>query len=91
MLMEFDRIYVFGQAKSHCVLSTPDGHARSHPIGWIEPDGQVWILEDAMSPVPAPPLESGSPALDFPKIATGDRRLRRAGMHVVKTSDPIVF
>lgn len=92
MLMEFDRIYVFGQAKSHCVLSTLND-LRDH-IQSTDPSlmDKVWILEDAMSPVPPPPLDPLPPALDFPKIA--DRamaELRRAGMHIVKTTDPVVL
>jgi nicotinamidase-related amidase len=92
MLMEYDRIYVFGQAKSHCVLSTLTD-MRDH-IQSVDPAlmDKVWILEDAMSPVPAPPIDPLPPTLDFPKIA--DRaieELRRAGMHVVKTTDAIVI
>ncbi len=91
MLMEYDRIYVFGQAKSHCVLSTLTDmrdHIRAQDPALMD---KVWILEDAMSPVPAPPLDPLPPSLDFPKIA--DRaiaELKAAGMHVVKTTDPIV-
>jgi nicotinamidase-related amidase len=90
MLMDYDRIYVFGQAKSHCVLSTLydiRDHIRSTDPKLAE---KVWILEDAMSPVPAPPLQPLPPALDFPRIA--DRAIedfRNAGMHIVKTTDPV--
>lgn len=92
MLMEYDRIYVFGQAKSHCVLSTLQdlrAHIEQTDKSLLE---KVWILEDAMSPVPPPPIDPLPPALDFPKIA--DRAIdefRKAGMRVVKTSDPITF
>lgn len=90
MLMDFDRIYVFGQAKSHCVLSTLLD-IREH-IEKTDPKlaDKVWILEDAMSPVPPPPLEPLPPHLDFPRIA--DRAMeefRKSGFHVVKTTDPI--
>ena len=92
MLMEYDRIYVFGQAKSHCVLSTLQDlrdHIQQTDASLMD---KIWILEDAMSPVPAPPIDPLPPALDFPRIA--DRAIeefRKAGMHVVKTSDPIAF
>jgi nicotinamidase-related amidase len=92
MLMEFDRVYVFGQAKSHCVLSTLQDlrtHIEQTDKSLLE---KVWILEDAMSPVPPPPIDPLPPALDFPKIA--DRAIdefRRAGMRVVRTTDPIAF
>ncbi|MCK6551691.1 nicotinamidase [Myxococcota bacterium] len=92
LLMEYDRVYVFGQAKSHCVLSTLED-VKEH-IQRSDPKlaDKIWILEDAMSPVPAPPLVPLPPTLDFPRIA--DRAIedyRRAGMHVVKTTDPITF
>lgn len=90
MLMEYDRIYIFGQAKSHCVLSTL-ADIRDH-IQATDPAlvDKVYILEDAMSPVPAPPIDPLPAALDFPAIA--DRAIedfRAAGMHIVKTTDPI--
>jgi nicotinamidase-related amidase len=90
MLMEYDRVYVFGEAKSHCVLSTiADLRAE---IQSTDPSlmDKVWILEDAMSPVPPPPISPLPPALDFPRIA--DQAIvdfKAAGMHVCKTTDPI--
>lgn len=91
LLMEYDRIYVFGQAKSHCVLSTLNdlaGHILATDPTLAE---KIWILEDAMSPVPAPPLTPLPPHLDFPRIAEeAIGTWRRAGMHVVRTTDPVV-
>ena len=53
---------------------------------------KVWILEDAMSPVPPPPLNPLPANLDFPRIAErAIEDFKKAGMHVVKTSDPIKF
>jgi nicotinamidase-related amidase len=92
MLMEYDRIYVFGQAKSHCVLSTLNDlrdHIQAEDPKLLD---KIWILEDAMSPVPAPPIKPLPASLDFPAIA--ERAIddfRRAGMHIVKTSDAIVI
>src|SRR5262249_2424475 len=63
MLMEYDRIYVFGQAKSHCVLSTLNDlrcHIQAEDPKLLD---KVWILEDAMSPVPAPPIKPLPPTL----------------------------
>ena len=60
MLMEFDRVYVFGQAKSHCVLSTLRDmreHIAKTDRGLAK---KIYILEDAMSPVPPPPISSAS-------------------------------
>jgi len=90
MLMEFDRVYVFGQAKSHCVLFTLKD-MKEHIAG-TDPKlmEKIYILEDATSPVPAPPLDPLPPALDFPRIAErAFVELKAAGMHIVKTTDPI--
>ena len=90
MLMEYDRIYVFGQAKSHCVLSTL-ADIKEHVLA-NDPAlaAKIYILEDAMSPVPPPPLDPLPAHLDFPRLA--DRAIeefRKAGMNVVKTTDPL--
>ena len=90
MLMEFDRVYVFGQAKSHCVLSTLRD-LQEH-IATTDPKlmEKIWILEDATSPVPAPPLNPLPPELDFPRVAgRAFEELKKAGMNIVKTTDPI--
>lgn len=90
MLMEFDRVYVFGQAKSHCVLSTL--RDMQEHIASVDPKllAKVWILEDATSPVPPPPIDPLPPALDFPRIADeAFRELAAAGMKLVKTTDPV--
>jgi nicotinamidase-related amidase len=90
MLMEFDRVYVFGQAKSHCVLSTLKD-MKEHIAG-TDPQlmAKIFILEDATSPVPPPPIDPLPPALDFPRIADkAFAELKAAGMNIVKTTDPI--
>jgi len=89
-LMGFDRVYVFGQAKSHCVLSTLMD--LRHHIEKRDPSkmGRIFILEDAMSSVPAPPLDPLPPALDFPRVADAAvRDFQKAGMRVVRTTDPL--
>ncbi len=92
MLMEFDRIYVFGQAKSHCVLSTL--RDMQEHIAQVDPKllSKIYVLEDATSPVPAPALDPLPPALDFPRVAEqAFAELRAAGMNLVKTSDPLTI
>ena len=87
-LMTFDRIYVFGQASSHCVLATLRDLADR--IEATRPDrmGSVHVLVDAMSPVPAPPLDPLPPGLDFPRLADeGLAALAARGMRLVKTTD----
>lgn len=90
MLLEYDRIYVFGQAKSHCVLATLKDIALHIEQTDRSLADKIYILEDAMSPVPAPPINPLPPSLDFPRIADeGIEAFRKAGMHIAKTSDPI--
>ncbi|MFY0580113.1 nicotinamidase [Cystobacter fuscus] len=89
-LLTFDRVYVFGQAKSHCVLSTLMDLKRRIEETDRSKMGRIHILEDAMSPVPAPPLDPLPPGLDFPRVANeAMRALQEAGMKVVRTTDPI--
>jgi nicotinamidase-related amidase len=90
LLMDYDRVYVFGQAKSHCVLSTLRDIQEQIQATDKSLADKVWILEDAMSPVPAPPLNPLPAHLDFPRIAEqAIAGFRKAGMHVVRTTDPI--
>lgn len=90
LLMDYDRVYVFGQAKSHCVLSTlkdMQEHIQRTDPGLVD---KVYILEDCMSPVPAPPLHPLPPSLDFPRIADeAIAEFKRAGMHIVRSTDPL--
>ena len=89
-LLEYDRVYVFGQAKSHCVRSTL--YDMRDRIAATDPSlmSRVWILQDAMSPVPPPPLEPLPAALDFPRLAEETLKdMVQAGMHVVSTTDPL--
>jgi nicotinamidase-related amidase len=89
-LLGYDRVYVFGQAKSHCVRATLldiRDHLLATNPAWTD---KIWILEDAMSPVPAPPLDPLPPELNFPRLAEQTMvECRQAGMHVVQTTDPI--
>lgn len=90
LLLEHDRVYIFGQAKSHCVLSTLND-IRDY-IQSTDPSlaDRIYILEDAMSSVPAPPLTPLPPSLDFPRIADEAMKgFAKAGMHLVRTTDPI--
>jgi nicotinamidase-related amidase len=89
-LLAHDRVYVFGQAKSHCVLATLEDLRAECERRERSLLGRIHILEDAMSPVPPPPLDPLPEALDFPKVAErAIERFRAAGMHVVRTNDSI--
>ncbi len=90
MLMEYDRIYVFGQAKSHCVRATLFDMRDRIEATAPKLMEKIWILQDAMSPVLAPPLQPLPPELDFPRLADEALAdLAQAGMHVVHTTDPV--
>jgi nicotinamidase-related amidase len=84
LLMGHDRVYVFGQAKSHCVLSTLrdlEEECRRRDPALLN---RICILEDAMSPVPA------VPGLDFPALAeAGICDLGSAGMNIARTGDDL--
>jgi nicotinamidase-related amidase len=89
-LMAHDRVYVFGQAKSHCVLETLRDLERECRRRDPELLAKIFVLEDATSPVPPPPLDPLPEALDFPRIAEkAFRGFAEAGMHLVRTSDPV--
>jgi nicotinamidase-related amidase len=90
LLLGHDRLYVFGQAKSHCVRATLldllEECRRRDPALL----SRIHVLEDAMSPVPPPPLDPLPPALDFPRVADETlRTVAAAGMRVVRTTDPV--
>jgi nicotinamidase-related amidase len=89
-LMAHDRVYVLGQAKSHCVLETLrdlESECRRRDAGLL---GRIFVLEDATSPVPPPPLDPLPEALDFPRVAErAFRGFAEAGMRLVRTSDPV--
>ena len=90
LLLGHDRVYVFGQAKSHCVRSTLLDvleECRRRDPGLL---ARVHVLEDAMSPVPPPPLDPLPSALDFPRVAEEAlRTFAAAGMRIVRTADPL--
>jgi nicotinamidase-related amidase len=90
-LMSYDRVYVFGQAKSHCVMeSLRDIQRECRARGSEDLLEKVYVLEDAMSPVRPPALDPLPEALDFPRVA--ERAMRdfaASGMKVVRTTDPL--
>jgi len=89
-VMAYDRVYVFGQAKSHCVRASLFDMRDRLEATQPELLDKIWILQDAMSPVPPPPLDPLPPALDYPRLAEeAIEALRQAGMHVGETTAPI--
>jgi len=77
LLMTHDEVYVFGQAKSHCVLSTLRDLMTKIESTDRSLASKVVIVGDAMSPVPA---------LNFPELAQrGIQDLVEKGMRLTDT------
>jgi nicotinamidase-related amidase len=83
-LLSFDVVIIAGQAKSHCVAWTIDDlltEIMAHDASLVR---KVYLLEDCTSPVVVPGI------VDFTKEADAAfARFSGAGMHVVKSDQPI--
>jgi len=84
LLLSFDAVVFAGQAKSHCVAWTIDD-LLSHPAAEEqELARRMYLLEDCTSPVVVPGV------VDYTEEADDAvRRFADAGMHVVRSTDPI--
>lgn len=83
-MFQFDAILVAGQAKSHCVAWTIADlleDLRKHHTALA---GKIYLLEDCTSPVVVPGVADYTEAAD-----AAFRRFADAGMHVVRSTDPI--
>jgi len=82
-LLEFDVVIIAGQAKSHCVTWTVDDLLTEIQAQDPSFANKVYLLEDCTSPVVAPEVDYTEQAdAAFQRFAT-------AGMHVVRSTDPI--
>jgi nicotinamidase-related amidase len=82
-LLTFDLVVVAGQAKSHCVAWTIDD-LLTHPLVRARLAPKTYLLEDCTSPVVVPGV------IDYTDEADAAfERFARAGMHVVRSTDPI--
>ncbi len=83
-LLEFDAVIIAGQAKSHCVAWTIDDllqDIRARAGHLVE---KVYLLEDCASPVVVPGV------IDYTEQADAAfKRFADAGMHVVRSTDPV--
>ena len=83
-LLGFDAVVIAGQAKSHCVAWTIDDLLRSPVLGERELAAKTYLLEDCTSPVVVPG------AADYTEQADAAfARFAEAGMHVVRSTDPV--
>jgi nicotinamidase-related amidase len=83
-LLEFDAVVVAGQAKSHCVAWTIDDLLRADTRLQADLAPRVYLLEDCASPVVVPGVVDYTAAAD-----AAFERFTDAGMHVVRSTDPV--
>jgi len=83
-LMEFDAIVIAGQAKSHCVAWTIDDLLNEIFRVDKKIAEKVYLLEDCSSPVVVPGVVDYTDQAD-----EAFRRYSEAGMHLVRSTDPI--
>jgi nicotinamidase-related amidase len=83
-LVQFDAVIIAGQAKSHCVAWTIDDLLRQVLVKDRSLVEKVYLLEDCTSPVVIPGV------IDYTDPADAAfRKFADAGMHVVRSTDPI--
>ena len=81
-LIDYDRIYIAGQAKSHCVLETVTSIMRYFD-GQPDVIGKFRILQDCMSSV-------AHPTINFEALARqAFAEYARKGLKLVNSSDPV--
>jgi nicotinamidase-related amidase len=84
-LLDFDAVIIAGQAKSHCMAWTIEDLLYEIQIADGKLSEKVYLLEDCTSPVVIPGV------IDYTKQANAAfQKFSDAGMHVVRSSDPIV-
>jgi nicotinamidase-related amidase len=82
-LLSFDAVVIAGQAKSHCVAWTIDDLLAGDDERERALAPRTYLLEDCTSPVVVP----GADYTD--EAAAAFRRFAEAGMHVVRSTDPM--
>ena len=83
-LMEFEAVIIAGQAKSHCVAWTIADLLNEMLQADEKLVEKVYLLEDCTSPVVIPGVVDYTEAAD-----AAFARFAEAGMHVVRSTDPI--
>jgi nicotinamidase-related amidase len=83
-LLQFDAVIIAGQAKSHCVAWTIDDLLQDILTQDRKLVEKVYLLEDCTSPVVVPGI------IDYADQANEVfKKFANAGMHVVRSTDPI--
>jgi nicotinamidase-related amidase len=88
-LLDADRLIITGQAKSHCVAWTIDDLLED--ILKQDPSlaSKVYLLEDCSTSIAIPDGKGGFIADYGPDADKAFERFANAGMHLVKSTDPI--
>lgn len=83
-LVGFDAVIVAGQAKSHCLAWTIDDLLAHHSVQEQQLAERTYLLEDCTSPIVVPGVVDYTGEAD-----AAFERYAAAGMHVVKSTNPI--
>jgi nicotinamidase-related amidase len=83
-LLTFDAVVVAGQAKSHCLAWTIDDLLEDDEVRERGLTERTYLLEDCTSPVVVPGVVDYTDEAD-----AAFERYEAAGMHVVRSTDPI--
>jgi len=88
-LLSADAVVIAGQAASHCVRSTIDDLLGEMVAKDAALARKVYLLTDCMSAVTVPDGKGGFAADFTPQAEAALRRFADAGMHLVKSTDPL--
>jgi nicotinamidase-related amidase len=88
-LLEADAVLIAGQAASHCVKSSIDDLLDEILAQDPKLASKVYVLRDCMSSVTVPDGKGGFLADFTPEAEAALDRFANAGMHVVRSTDPI--
>lgn len=88
-LLDADAVVIGGEAASHCVKSSIDDLLDEIKAADASLVRKVYVMEDCMSAVAVPDGKGGFIADFTPDAEAALDRFRKAGMHVVKSTDPI--
>jgi nicotinamidase-related amidase len=88
-LLTADAVVIAGQAASHCVKSSIDDLLAEIVAQDKTLARKVYVLADCMSAVTVPDGKGGFVADFTPQADEALRRFADAGMHVVRSTDPI--
>jgi nicotinamidase-related amidase len=88
-LLDSDAVVIAGQAASHCVKSSIDDLLDQIVAHDAKLASKVFIMTDCMSAVTVPDGKGGFVADFTPQAQQAFDRFANAGMHLVKSTDPI--